>query len=206
MKPASRSLLVAAILSATPFAYAQLPIEIPSGLPGQLQNSLNAALRVRVAPPAMRQEAPTAQPGPGFFWVGGNWSWRPRQRQYTWVPGHWERERPNFRWVPSQWVSRGNEYIFVRGRWARDQDRDVSNGIWVSAAPPALQPETPPPAPSALHLWISGYWNWNPQRVQYQWVPGHYEQRREGYAWVPVRWEHVNERWHYIPGHWQRSQ
>lgn len=206
MNPLSRSLLVAALLSATPLAQAQLPIQIPDGLPGQLQNSLNAALRVRIAPPALRQEAQPAQPGPNYFWVGGYWNWRPRQEQYVWMPGHWEQERPNYQWMPAQWVARNGEYIFVRGRWARGEQPDVNAGVWVSSPPPALQLETPPPAPSALHIWIGGHWDWNPQRVQYTWVPGHYEQRREGYAWVPVRWEHTNERWRYVPGHWQRVQ
>lgn len=203
MKTLSRSVLVAAALCAAPAVQAQI-IQIPEGLPGNLGNTLQAALRVRIAPPALRQESQPAQPGPNFFWVGGYWNWRPRQEQYVWVPGHWEAERPNYQWQPAQWVQRGSEYIFVRGRWSRHEE-DTTAGIWVAAPPPAMQQEVPPPAPSALHLWIGGHWDWNPQRVQYVWVPGHYEMRRDGYAWVPVRWEHVNERWHYVPGHWQHQ-
>lgn len=204
MKTVSRIAIVAAVLCAAGGAQAQI-IQLPEGLPGNLGNAINAALRVRVAPPALRQEVQPAQPGPNYFWVSGYWNWRPRQEQYVWVPGHWEQERPNYRWMPAGWVQRNGEYIFVRGRWARDNNVvDTSTGIWVASPPPAPQPETPPPAPSALHIWIGGHWDWNPQRVQYVWVPGHYEMRREGYQWVPVRWEHTNERWHYVPGHWQR--
>ena len=60
----SRAVFVAAVLAAAPAAQAQIPIQIPEGLPGNITNTIQAALRVRIAPPALRQEAQPRSPRP----------------------------------------------------------------------------------------------------------------------------------------------
>lgn len=73
---------------------------------------------VAVAPPAARVEYYGAPPYPGYFWIGGYWSWR--AGGYAWVPGRWSAPRPGWRWVPRHWVQgpRGGWHM-AGGRWAR---------------------------------------------------------------------------------------
>jgi len=74
---------------------------------------------VTVAPPAPQQEAvPAARSG--FIWVRGRWGWD-ADRKYTWIPGHWERQRAGKSWNDGRWETRsqGNVtfYLWVEGGW-----------------------------------------------------------------------------------------
>ena len=72
---------------------------------------------VAVAPPAPRVEYYGTAPYPGYFWVGGYWSWG--AGRYVWVPGRWTAPRAGYRWVPRHWVRgpRGGWHM-AGGRWA----------------------------------------------------------------------------------------
>jgi len=71
-----------------------------------------------------------------------------------------------------------------------------------TSAPPPPQAENIPPPPYPTYVWQPGYWAWN--GYQYQWVPGHYQQRPSQTAvWVPDHWQQYQSGWAFIPGHWE---
>jgi hypothetical protein len=72
--------------------------------------------------------------------------------------------------------------------------------VEVVQQPPVVRYEVIPPAPSARHFWIHGYYGWN--GTAHYWVPGRYEVVRPGYGWSEARWVNVGPRWHYYPGRW----
>lgn len=72
---------------------------------------------VATAPPAPQVEYYGAAPYPGYFWIGGFWSWGPRG--YFWTRGRWAAPRPGYRWVPRHWVHGGGGWRMAGGRWAR---------------------------------------------------------------------------------------
>lgn len=53
---------------------------------------------------------------------------------------------------------------------------------------PPLRSEMRPPPPRAELVWEPGNWHWN--GGAYEWVPGHYTERR----WTPEA--------RFVPGHW----
>ncbi len=68
-------------------------------------------------------------------------------------------------------------------------------------APPAPYVETVTIAPSPVHVWVGGFWEWGGGR--YVWRPGHWAAPpRAGWVWVPHRWEPGPGGWHMRPGHW----
>lgn len=73
---------------------------------------------ITLPPPAPRVEYYGAAPYPGYFWIGGYWSWG--GGRYAWVPGRWSAPRPGYSWVPRHWVRgpRGGWHL-AGGRWAR---------------------------------------------------------------------------------------
>jgi hypothetical protein len=81
---------------------------------------------------------------------------------------------------------------------------DLSIGIGVPIAPPALVYEAPPPAPAYGYVWIPGYWGWYGDR--YVWIRGRYAYGRPGYHWVPDRWEQREAHWHRTGGNWERDR
>ncbi len=76
---------------------------------------LYADVYTTVRPPAPLVEVVPPQPGPGYAWINGYWSWN--GNQYVWQRGHWD-VRPRDRvWVRHGWVRRGDRYVYVPGRW-----------------------------------------------------------------------------------------
>lgn len=68
-------------------------------------------------------------------------------------------------------------------------------------APPAPYVETVTVAPSPVHVWVGGFWEWGGGR--YAWRPGHWAAPpRPGWVWVPQRWEPGPGGWHMRQGHW----
>ncbi|MGH7264560.1 MAG: YXWGXW repeat-containing protein [Candidatus Rokuibacteriota bacterium] len=73
-------------------------------------------------PPPMPQapsEVMTPQPGPGYVWVPGHYTWRNQDRTYVWVPGHWTIPPGGHVWVPGHWETRPSGTVWVEGHWRR---------------------------------------------------------------------------------------
>ena len=63
----------------------------------------------------------------------------------------------------------------------------ISVGISVRVAPPALPVYTQPVAPGPGNLWTPGYWAWNDD-AGYYWVPGTWVVAPVGLLWTPGYW------------------
>ena len=72
---------------------------------------------VMVAPPAVQVEVMPVMPGPGYFWIGGYWTWR--AGRHVWIGGRWESARPGRVWVPHAWRPYGRGWREVPGHWRR---------------------------------------------------------------------------------------
>jgi hypothetical protein len=70
---------------------------------------------VAVAPPAPIVETYGVAPAPGYFWVGGYWSWS--GGRHVWERGHWEAPRSGYRWAPHRWVHERDGWHQSRGHW-----------------------------------------------------------------------------------------
>jgi hypothetical protein len=70
---------------------------------------------VQPDPPAPREENPGTRSG--FVWVRGHYGWNASAKEYTWLNGHWERERANRHWIEGHWDHRGREWFWVEGGW-----------------------------------------------------------------------------------------
>ena len=78
-------------------------------------------------------------------------------------------------------------------------------GIRVSAPPPAMRFESPPPAPSPRHQWIAGYWTGRGNA--HAWVAGRWTlPPAPGYAWEPARWDEASGAWTFYEGHWRAGE
>ena len=74
--------------------------------------------------------------------------------------------------------------------------------VFVEQAPPPMIVEQVPVAPSPLHVWVQGYYNWHDGR--YVWVRGHYvTPPHRGEHWVPDGWVRTDRGYRYVPGHWR---
>lgn len=57
--------------------------------------------------------------------------------------------------------------------------------------------------PSRRHVWVEGFWDWNPRRRDWEWVPGGWVLPPRGrYRWVPPHYQQRGDGWVVIRGHW----
>ena len=75
-----------------------------------------AAVYVRIAPPAPQAEVVGFPPGPGHTWTNGYYYWD--GREYIWQPGRWVRPpRPHANWVAGHWRPTPRGWTWVPGHW-----------------------------------------------------------------------------------------
>jgi len=75
----------------------------------------------------------------------------------------------------------------------------ISVGISVRVAPPALPVYEQPVCPGPGHMWTPGYWAWNDD-AGYYWVPGTWVVAPVGLLWTPGYWG-----WHEGVYGWHRG-
>lgn len=77
----------------------------------------------------------------------------------------------------------------------------VSIGISVGVAPPALPVYDQPICPAPNYIWTPGYWAWGP--YGYYWVPGTWvEPPAVGLLWTPGYWGWGNGAYAFHEGYW----
>jgi len=73
--------------------------------------------------------------------------------------------------------------------------------VYAPMAPPPLQAEVIPVAPSPAYVWIGGSWGWGGGR--YNWHPGRWAMPpRADYGWHAGGWSHGPRGWQGYGGHW----
>ncbi len=167
-------------------------------------------VRVTIAPPAFRLDAPLPAPSPRHQWIAGYWAWR--AAKHVWIAGHWTMPPvPGYVWEPASWDNQGGVWIYYEGYW-RSPDSPDPRFVYQPPPPPVQAEivETPPPPPIEemrspipfpAALWISGFWDWNGFR--HVWVAGRWSARPPGYAWDDYRWKHRHDgKWEHRHGHW----
>jgi WXXGXW repeat (2 copies) len=92
-----------------------------------------SAVEVDAAPPPMRVEvAPPAREG--YVWIPGYWDYR--DHDYSWVGGHFEREREGFVYVAPRYEEReGHWRVYVGGWDRRGEEERVEPPARVTARP-----------------------------------------------------------------------
>jgi hypothetical protein len=77
----------------------------------------------------------------------------------------------------------------------------ITVGVSVRVAPPALPVYTQPVAPGPGYLWTPGYWGWN-NDAGYYWVPGTWVVAPVGLLWTPGYWGFADGVYGWHRGYW----
>ncbi|MEO7327304.1 MAG: YXWGXW repeat-containing protein [Minicystis sp.] len=91
--------------------------------------------------------------------------------------------------------------VVVQNEQAVPDETDVDEEVTATTDVPADQVESPGPAPSTTHVWISGRWAWSGHA--WAWRHGHWAHRPAAKAWVPGHWERHSAHWVWRAGHWR---
>lgn len=75
-----------------------------------------APVVVQQPPPAAPADVQVAAPGPGYVWVGGEWTWN--GASWYWVGGHWGYPPyPNAVWIPGHRWYDAYGWHYTHGYW-----------------------------------------------------------------------------------------
>ena len=79
----------------------------------------------------------------------------------------------------------------------------ISIGVSVNFAPPALPIYVQPPLPAPGYIWSPGYWAWDSDDEDYYWVPGAWvTPPRFGLLWTPGYWGWSDGAYLFRTGYW----
>jgi hypothetical protein len=71
--------------------------------------------RTRPLLPERPREFIGPPPGPGYFYVPGEYV--PQGPQLVWKPGFWYPSQPGWEWIPAHWVRQASGWAFREGYW-----------------------------------------------------------------------------------------
>jgi hypothetical protein len=93
-------------------------------------------------------------------------------------------------------------FILFIELFAFNAKAQISIGISVRVAPPAMPVYVQPACPTDGYLWVPGYWAYNDDSGYY-WVPGVWvAPPRPGYLWTPAYWGYENGYYGFHRGYW----
>ncbi|QEG01286.1 hypothetical protein Mal15_53620 [Stieleria maiorica] len=70
----------------------------------------------------------------------------------------------------------------------------------VKELPPTLRPD------SEKSTWVSGYWDWDPQRNDFVWISGVWREVPPDRRWVPGYWEAAGDGYRRVAGFWAHDE
>ncbi len=92
--------------------------------------------------------------------------------------------------------------LLALGLGASGVNAQVSVGISVRIAPPAIPVYEQPPCPVDGYLWVPGYWAWDDEDGYY-WVPGYWSAPPQvGFLWTPGYWGWAGGVYAWHGGYW----
>ncbi|WP_182866823.1 YXWGXW repeat-containing protein [Stieleria mannarensis] len=92
--------------------------------------------------------------------------------------------------------------------YAEPYTADPQPAPTVPREPPPLVKELPPTLrpDSEKSTWVSGYWDWDPQRNDFVWVSGVWREVPPDRRWVPGYWEAEGDGYRRVVGFWAHDE
>jgi hypothetical protein len=170
------------------------------------------------APPQDRVENPGTKEG--FVWIHG--SWNHQNGKWTWIEGHWERERAGYRHNRGRWEARGSQWHWIEGDWVAvaggnptpgrpdvrdhrdepDRDRPDVRDHRDDKRPDVRDHRDgtghPTAAPPPLRVENHG-----PAKTGFVWIAGRWDWRNGAWAWIDGHWERERANQAWTPGRWE---
>lgn len=143
---------------------------------------------ISIQPPTPITEDVPPQVDPQTEWIHGYWSLSPEKKRFIWISGVWRRPPPNHFWIHGFWKNYDEGWIWIKGFWTEES---YENLVFLDNPPPDLLDENPKDPPSLDYFWVPGFWEYQEESRQYEWLNG--------------KWELFEAEWVYIPTHyiWQ---
>lgn len=150
-------------------------------------------------PPKSLHEKIPSQKDSSAIWIPGYWLWSSNDQSFIWISGVWRRPPLDHHWVPGYWSQTDQGWIYIPGFWSSNPDQESN---FIPIPPPAPLEEQIPPAPGDRYTWISGYWMYDEQLSDYQWVSGSWQPLDPNWVLVPPRYIWRPQGYLFIPAFW----
>lgn len=151
-------------------------------------------------PPNPINERIPRQSDSNTTWLAGYWAWNDQKDDFIWISGVWRRPPPSHQWIAGFWSQFEDGWVWIPGFWSENNAEAL---VYIDKAPPAALDEEAGPPPSEDQFWNPGYWSYNSDSEDFDWVegtwvrldpnwvliPAHYTWRPSGYVFIPAYWD-----------------
>lgn len=161
---------------------------------------------IEARPPVKALEQVPEQAYPQAKWIPGYWAWENKRNDFIWISGVMRVPPPEMEWIEGEWSFFDDiGWAWIRGFWS---SASVDKLTYIEDMPPDPMVENPGFPESSNYFWNPGFWRYNTQQLEYEWVggswelldpnwvlvPAHYEWRSEGYVFISAYWDWPLER------------
>ncbi len=150
-------------------------------------------------PPAPIRERIPRQTDESAIWLGGYWAWSDSKQDYIWTSGVWRRPPPGHQWIEGFWKEYDDGWSWIPGFWS---DKDQADLSYIDLAPPEAIDENVPSSPQDDYFWNSGFWWYNANKDEYEWVDGQWEQLDPNWVLIPAHYTWRPEGYVFIDAYW----
>jgi hypothetical protein len=123
---------------------------------------------IKNKPPKNKTEVIPNQSDASRLWIPGYWHWDSKKKDFTWVKGLWRRPPSSHYWIPGYWHSHKNHWVYINGFWSPVPLHEL---VYLPL-PPLKAEEESCECPGENYCWRAGYWSYDPDVEDYQWVSG----------------------------------
>lgn len=155
---------------------------------------------VPTTPPDMILERVPERPGSDVVWIPGYWQFNTERNDYIWISGVWRQPPPKKQWINGYWQKFDEGWVWISGFWSGENEEDLS---FITATPPDSLEEDTGVAPGDNYFWAPGYWTFDDNTHDFNWVsgswvmfdpnwilvPAYYVWRTTGYVLVNSYWD-----------------
>ncbi len=101
-------------------------------------------------------------------------------------------------------VKKATKTVHIRHEALMDATGNIVDSIIVKTAPPEPKEEVMSieTRPAENAVWVPGYWQWNADNANYDWVPGTWRRAIPGMTWNIGHWNKVSNGYEWSPGFW----
>ncbi|ADI37922.1 hypothetical protein [Waddlia chondrophila] len=150
-------------------------------------------------PPTPIRERIPRQTDNAAIWLGGYWAWSDSKQDYIWTSGVWRRPPPGHQWIDGFWKEFNDGWAWIPGFWS---DKNLSQLSYINLAPPSAIDENVPSAPQDNYFWNPGFWWYNPNANEYEWVDGRWEELDPNWVLIPAHYTWRPEGYVFIDAYW----
>ena len=151
-------------------------------------------------PPGVRiNETVPPQPDQAMLWIPGYWAYNSDLSDFVWVTGAWRRPPPEHTWISGKWAQLPEGWVWISGFWSPVPESSLT---YIQKRPPDQIDEEAGMPGKDNYFWMPGYWNYDQDTNDFEWVGGQWAALDRNWIFVPAHYVWTEKGYVFIGAYW----